>query len=258
MKCVDCERELSAEEAQQRKDEGEASLCDTCRSAHLSFLQDDSNGKGVVDQASADTRSSPDVVPEGPMCKLPGCRKQADVKSKKYYEFCSKGHYQMYDMMTPSPVSLKPTTSQRSPTSPTGGCIVKYESSYVSHAAALLCVLPPGPSHSGGGEGPSCQYPAGCSEVCAVEGSGRVLGCCEVHQKGEERQLSEFQECSGGQGGDGGGQEGDGGGQRGDGGDQKDDCGQGGDGGGQRSHHSTLGHGGGSHGHDRSSRGEIS
>ena len=125
VKCVDCERELSAKEAQQRQDEDEAPLCDTCRSAHLCFLQDDSNGKGVVDQASADTRSSPDVVPEGPMCKLPGCPMQADVKSKKYYEFCSKGHYQMYDMMTPSPVSQKPSTSQRSPTSPTGGCIVK-------------------------------------------------------------------------------------------------------------------------------------
>ena len=125
VKCVDCERQLSAKEAQQRKDEGEAQVCDTCRSAHLSFLQDDSNGKGVVDQTSAETRSSPDVVPERPMCKLPGCPKQAEMKGKKYYEFCSKRHYQMYDMMTPSPVSLKPSTSQRSPTSPTGGCIVK-------------------------------------------------------------------------------------------------------------------------------------
>ena len=140
VKCVDCKRELSAEQTQQHKDQGEASLCDTCRSAHLNFLQDDSNGKGVVDQASADTRSSPDVVPEGPLCKLPGCPKQAEVKSNKYYEFCSKRHYQMYDMMTPSLVSLKSSTSQRSPTSPTGGYIVKYESSYVSHAAALLCV----------------------------------------------------------------------------------------------------------------------
>ena len=125
VKCVDCERELSAEEAQQRQDQGEAQVCDICRSAHLSFLQDHSDGKGVVDQASADTRSSPDVVPERPMCKLPGCPKQADVKSKKYYEFCSKRHYQMHDMMMPSPVSQKPSTFQRSPMSPTGGCIVK-------------------------------------------------------------------------------------------------------------------------------------
>ena len=59
IKCVDCERELSAEQAQQRKDQGEAQVCDTCRSAHFSFRQDHSDGKGVVDQTSADTRSSP-------------------------------------------------------------------------------------------------------------------------------------------------------------------------------------------------------
>ena len=125
LKCVDCERQLSAEEIQQRKEQGEALVCDECRSAHLSCLQDDSDGKGFLDQANVDTLSSPDVVPEGPMCKLPGCPKQAQMKGRKYGECCSKGHYQMYDTMTPSPVSLNPSTSQRSPTSPTGGLMVK-------------------------------------------------------------------------------------------------------------------------------------
>ena len=119
VKCVDCETQLSAGEVQHRKEQGEAPLCDVCRSAHLSCVQDGGEGQGLLDQASEDTRPSPDVVPEGLICKLSGCPKQAQVKGK-YYEFCCKGHYQMYDMMTPSPVPLKPSTSQRSPTLPTG------------------------------------------------------------------------------------------------------------------------------------------
>ena len=124
MKCVDCDTQLSAEEIQHRKEQGEALLCDTCRSAHLRCVQGDSDGQGLLDQASEDTRPSTEVVPEGPMCKLLGCPKQAQAKGK-YYEFCSKGHYQMYDMMTPSPVPLKLSTSQRSPTPPTGWCMVE-------------------------------------------------------------------------------------------------------------------------------------
>ena len=99
------------------------------------------------------------------------------------------------------------------------------------HMQQHCCVcLPPGPSHSGGGEGPSCEYPAGCSEVCAEEESERILVCCEVHHKGEERQLREFQEWSGGQRGDGGA---------------------------QRGHHDAPGHGGGFYSHDRSCKGEF-
>ena len=124
VKCVDCETQLSAEEIQHRKEQGEALVCDICRSAHLSCLQDGSEAQGLLDQASEDTRPSLEVVPEGPMCKLPGCPKQAQAKGK-YYEFCSKVHYQMYDMMTPSPVSVKMCTSQRSPTSPIGWCMVE-------------------------------------------------------------------------------------------------------------------------------------
>ena len=124
VKCVECKTQLSAEEVQHHKEQGEVVVCDAYRSAHLSCLQDGSEGLGLLDQASEDTRPSPEVVPEGLMYKLPGCPKQAQVKGK-YYEFCSKGHYQMYDMMTPSPVSVKPSTSQRSPTSPTGWCMVE-------------------------------------------------------------------------------------------------------------------------------------
>ena len=124
VKCVDCESQLSAEEIQHRRVQGLAPLCDNCRSALLNYLQDGSEGQGLLDQAIEDTRPSPEVVPEGTMCKLPGCPKQAQAKGK-YYEFCSKGHYQMYDMMTPSPVPLKQSTSQRSPTSPTGWCTVE-------------------------------------------------------------------------------------------------------------------------------------
>ena len=69
------------------------------------------------------------------------------------------------------------------------------------------------------GKGLSCQYP-GCSEVCAVGGSGRLLACCDVHHKEEESQLRQFQEGSGGQRGDNG--------QRGDSG-QSGDNGQSGD-----------------------------
>ena len=116
VKCVDCETQLSAEEIQHRKEQGEALVCGACRSAHMNCLQDGSEGQGLLDQASEDTRPSP---PEGLMCKLPGCPKQVHAKDK-YYKFCSKSHYQMYDMMTPSPVPLKPSTSQKSLTSPTG------------------------------------------------------------------------------------------------------------------------------------------
>ena len=124
VKCVDCETQLSAEEIQHCKEQGEALVRDTCRCTHLSCVQDGSEAQGLLDQASEDTQPSPEVVPEGPMCKLPGCFKQAQAKGK-YYEFCCKGHYQMYDMMTPSPVPLKPCTSQRSPISPTGWCMVE-------------------------------------------------------------------------------------------------------------------------------------
>ena len=124
VKCVECKTQLSVEEIQHCKEQGEALVCDVCRRTHLSHLQDDSEGQGLLDQTSEDTRPSLEVVPEGPMCKLPGCPKQAQVKGK-YYEVCSKGHYQMYDMMTPSPVPLKPSTSQRSHTSPTGWCMVE-------------------------------------------------------------------------------------------------------------------------------------
>ena len=124
VKCVDCESQLSAEEIQHRREQGEALVCGACRSAHMSQLHAGSEGQGLLDQASEDTRRSPEVVPEGPMCKLPGCPKQAQGKGK-YNAFCSKAHYQMYDLMTPSPVSLKPSTPQRSPTSPTGWCLVR-------------------------------------------------------------------------------------------------------------------------------------
>ena len=53
---------------------------------------------------------------------------------------------------------------------------------------SLCCVLSPVPPQSG--EAPTCQYPE-CSEVCVVDGNGRVLTCCEVHRIREERQLME-------------------------------------------------------------------
>ena len=113
MKCVDCDRELSAEVTRQREDGGEALVCDECRTAHLRFVQD--NDEDFVDEAGADTQLSPNVVSEGPMCKLPGCDQQVKrtKKSKKYKDFCCKEHYQIYSMMTPSPVSQQPHTSSR-------------------------------------------------------------------------------------------------------------------------------------------------
>ena len=54
---------------------------------------------------------------------------------------------------------------------------------------SLWCVLSPVPSQSG--EAPTCQYPE-CSEVCAVDGNGRVLACCEVHRTEQESQLREY------------------------------------------------------------------
>ena len=63
-----------------------------------------------------------------------------------------------------------------------------------------------------------------------MEGSGRLLACCDVHHEEEERQLTQFQEGSGGQRG-GSGQRGDSG-QRGESG-QSGDNGQSGESGGQ-------------------------
>ena len=88
-------------------------MCDVCRTAHLSCLHD--NNEDFVDEATADTQLSPDVVSEGTMCKLPGCNQQAKRtrRSKKYKAFCCKEHYQIYSMMTSSPVSQQPHTSSR-------------------------------------------------------------------------------------------------------------------------------------------------
>ena len=94
-------------------------MCDVCRAALLSGVQDDSDDD-FMDEASANTQLSPDVVSEGPLCKLPGCKKQ--VESGEYKEFCSKGHYKMFSMLTPSPVSPMAAASQRSPMATTGGC----------------------------------------------------------------------------------------------------------------------------------------
>ena len=121
MKCVDCDIPLSAEVTRQREDGREALVCDVCRKAHLSHVQDDDDD--FMDEASANTQlSQPNVVSEGPQCKLLGCNEQAQVESGEYKEFCSKGHYKMFSMMTSTPVSPMAAASQRSPMATTGGC----------------------------------------------------------------------------------------------------------------------------------------
>ena len=122
VKCVDCDRQLSAEEMRHAEDGGEALVCDVCRAAHLRCLQGDDNDD-FFDAVSAVTQLSLDVVSKGPQCKLPWCKERAQVESGEYKEFCSKGHYQMFSMLTPSHLSAMPTTSDKSPMSLTGGCM---------------------------------------------------------------------------------------------------------------------------------------
>ena len=121
MKCVDCDRELSAEEIRQREDGGEALVCDVCRTALLSGVQDDSDDD-FMDEASTDTRVqlSPEVVCERPQCKLPGCNQRAQVESGEYKKFCTGRPNLIFSVMTTAPVSIMSLMLQTYPLSPTG------------------------------------------------------------------------------------------------------------------------------------------
>ena len=120
MKCVDCDRVLSAEEIRQRKDGGEALVCDVCRTALLGGVQDDDDD--FTDEAGTDIRVqlSPEVVCEGLQCKLPGCNQRAQVESGEYKKFCTGRPNLIFTMMTPAPVSIMSLMFQMLPLSPTG------------------------------------------------------------------------------------------------------------------------------------------
>ena len=140
VKCVDCGIPLSAEVTRQREDGREALVCDVCRTAHLRCLQYDSDGKVVLGETTANTQLSPEVVCEGPQCKLPGCNEQAQAESGEYKEFCSKRHYQMFSMLTQIPVSpMLPMSqsSRMSPTSPTGECNTQYMTKCVKYLISM-------------------------------------------------------------------------------------------------------------------------